>query len=63
MSEDMKPRRPGKRTNKQKASRPARHPREGWAEAAKEMHRRGEDAIIDDGCWPPTDFDINEWEW
>ena len=36
-------------------------PREGWAEAAKEMHTRGEDVLIDPVI--STEFDENEWEW
>ena len=36
-------------------------PREGWEEAAKEMHRRGEDRVV--GGYAPTRFDEEEWEW
>jgi antitoxin MazE len=36
-------------------------PRAGWAQAAKEMHERDEDLLLD----PPaaTHFDEKEWEW
>lgn len=39
----------------------ARRPRAGWAEAARAMRERGEDALLD----PPTAtrFDEEEWEW
>ncbi len=39
----------------------ARRPRAGWAEAARAMHARGEDRLLD----PPaaTRFDEEEWEW
>lgn len=36
-------------------------PRRGWAEAAKLMHARSEDAVLDDPT--PTRFDEEEWEW
>jgi antitoxin MazE len=35
-------------------------PRAGWAEAAKEMHERDEDLLLDP---TPTRFDEKEWEW
>jgi antitoxin MazE len=38
----------------------ARPPRGGWAEAAKEMHARGDDRLLDEST--PTRFD-REWEW
>ncbi len=38
----------------------ARPPRSGWAEAAKEMHARGDDRLLDEPT--PTRFD-KEWEW
>jgi antitoxin MazE len=41
--------------------RPLRHPREGWDEKAREMHERGDDRMIDD--FPPTTWDLEEWEW
>jgi antitoxin MazE len=39
----------------------ARQPRAGWAAAARAMHDRGEDGLLD----PPTatSFDAEEWEW
>ena len=43
--------------------RPARSPRTGWAEAFKEMAKRGDDTLLAD--LPPTlsDWDEEEWEW
>jgi len=35
--------------------------RKGWAEAAQEMARRGDDALLDSGT--STIFDEDEWEW
>ena len=37
------------------------HPRQGWAEAARAMARNGDDALLDE--WPPTQWDMTEWEW
>lgn len=34
-------------------------PRAGWAEAAREMHQRNEDSLLD----PPTTTDFDEKEW
>jgi antitoxin MazE len=42
--------------------RPARRPRAGWAEAFREMARRGDDALLDDAPSAST-FDEGEWEW
>lgn len=41
--------------------RAARGTRAGWAEAAKVMHARGEDQVLD----APTssEFDSKEWQW
>jgi hypothetical protein len=41
--------------------RPERPVRQGWNEAAREMARRGDDALVD----PPsaTAFDDDEWTW
>lgn len=41
--------------------RPVRKVREGWAEAARLMHERGEDVLLDG--YVPTKFDEEEWEW
>ena len=43
--------------------RPARQPREGWGVAFQEMARRGDDALLDLGALPLTDWDEEEWEW
>ena len=39
----------------------ARQPRAGWADAARDMHARGDDRLLD----PPqsSGFDRKEWEW
>jgi len=41
--------------------RPARSPREGWAEAFRQMALNGDDALLDE----PTlsRWDEEEWEW
>jgi antitoxin MazE len=36
-------------------------PRAGWAEAAEQLHDRGEDGLLDELA--PTDFDQTEWVW
>jgi antitoxin MazE len=36
-------------------------PRAGWAEKARAMHRRGDDATLDEGT--ATRFDQIEWRW
>ncbi len=35
--------------------------RSGWAEAARQMHERGEDVLLDPVA--TTRFDEEEWEW
>lgn len=43
-------------------SKPARKPREGWAEAARICHEFGDDKLI----WPEdmiNEFDKTEWTW
>ena len=40
---------------------PANGPREGWAEAAKELRERKEDRLVDGVT--PTRFDDEEWQW
>jgi antitoxin MazE len=39
----------------------ARHPRTGWAEAARAMAAADHDALLD--APSPTRFDREEWEW
>ncbi len=41
--------------------RSARRPRQGWAKKFREMHERGDDRMIDE--FPPTSWDLEEWEW
>jgi antitoxin MazE len=41
--------------------RAARGPRTGWAEAAKLMHARGDDQLVDD--LTSTRFDAKDWQW
>ena len=40
---------------------PAASVRSGWEEAAKEMHERDEDRLLDPVTY--THFDEEEWEW
>lgn len=42
--------------------RPVRKVREGWAEAFRLMHERGEDRLLE-GWDFPNEFDETEWEW
>ncbi len=39
----------------------ASSPRAGWSEAAKEMHERDEDLLLDP--LTPSRFDEKEWQW
>ena len=41
--------------------RAARGPRAGWAEAARAMHSRGDDQLLD--APTSTGFDDNVWQW
>ena len=41
--------------------RAARGPRAGWAEAAKAMHAREDDQLLD--ATTSSQFDRNEWQW
>jgi antitoxin MazE len=41
--------------------RAAKHPREGWAEAAQLMKQRGDDRLLDKPI--ATRFDREEWKW
>jgi antitoxin MazE len=41
--------------------RAARGPRAGWAEAAKAMHDRGDDQLLD--ATTSSQFDEKEWRW
>ena len=41
--------------------RAAHGPRAGWAEAAKAMHARGEDRLLDEPSG--TRFDDDDWQW
>jgi len=41
--------------------RAARGPRAGWAEAAKAMHARGDDQLLD--APTATRFDDKDWQW
>ena len=40
---------------------PRRHPREGWAEAARLAHERGDDVLVYE--YFNNDFDETEWVW
>lgn len=39
----------------------AHQPRAGWADAARDMHARGDDYLLDQP--QSTGFDREEWEW
>lgn len=39
----------------------ARLPRADWEDAARLLHERGEDGLLD--APTPTQFDAKEWEW
>jgi antitoxin MazE len=39
---------------------PGSRPRAGWAEAAKLLHERGEDGLLET---PAPRFDRDKWEW
>jgi len=41
--------------------RAAKGPRAGWAAAARAMHERGEDGLLD--APTPSRFDDREWKW
>jgi antitoxin MazE len=41
--------------------RAARRPRAGWAQAARLMHERGHDVLLDEST--PTQFERDEWTW
>ena len=41
--------------------RPCRRTREGWAEAARAMHEREDDGLLDEPV--PTRFDDETWAW
>ena len=41
--------------------RAAQGPRAGWAEAAKAMHTRGDDRLLD--ATTSSQFDDKEWRW
>lgn len=41
--------------------RPARHPRDGWEEAFKQMHANGDDVLLDSEY--ASEWDQTEWTW
>lgn len=43
--------------------RRARKPREGWAQAFREMAQRGDDSLLDDVSLTLSSWDKDEWEW
>lgn len=43
--------------------RAARRPRTGWDEAFRRMGERQDDALLDEGSLPATEWDTTEWEW
>jgi antitoxin MazE len=36
-------------------------PRQNWASAARDLHRRGEDQLVLPAA--DTNFDVDEWQW
>jgi antitoxin MazE len=43
--------------------RSVKRPRQGWAEACRDMAQRGDDRLLDDVSHSLTTFDETEWEW
>lgn len=43
--------------------RPATKPRSGWENAFREMHERGDDALLAWEALSPTQWDKTEWQW
>lgn len=43
--------------------RPARRARAGWEEAFQRMAQAGDDALVDAGDVPPTQWESHEWRW
>jgi antitoxin MazE len=43
--------------------RPTKAPRKGWDEQFRAMAAAGDDALMDDGQLPATDWDAEEWAW
>lgn len=38
-------------------------PRRGWDEAFRQMHRQGDDKLLDKESSSPTKWDKAEWQW
>ena len=43
--------------------RPVGTPREGWAEAFRQMAEAGDDTLLDQDSLPLSEWDKTEWEW
>lgn len=43
--------------------RAARKPRAGWANAFRDMARRGDDTVLDEETPSLSSWDEDEWEW
>jgi len=43
--------------------RSARHPRQGWDEAFREMAKRGDDRLLDERASHQSNWDDAQWEW
>jgi len=43
--------------------RPARQPRQGWAQAFRVMAERGDDKLLDAQARSQTRWDEDEWQW
>ncbi|HKP53526.1 MAG TPA: AbrB/MazE/SpoVT family DNA-binding domain-containing protein [Chloroflexia bacterium] len=46
-----------------RAATQPRKPREGWEEQFRLMAERGDDKLIDPDMFPPTQWELEEWEW
>lgn len=42
---------------------PAGKPRQGWADAFRNMADREDDVLLDLATLPPTEWDVEEWGW
>lgn len=47
----------------QLAVRSHQNPRQGWEEELRLMAERGDDQSLDAHSLPPTQWDVEEWEW
>jgi antitoxin MazE len=43
--------------------RPIKNPRENWEKLFEKMRLRGDDALLDEGTEPESEWDKEEWQW